>query len=255
MYLQWIAAEQWKAARRAGAPVRVFGDLPFMISANSADVWLRQGEFRLDATIGAPPDAFAKDGQDWGLPPWRWRVMKERDYGVVPGARPPPRRAVRGLPDRSPRRPLPHLDAAHGQDPARRISSPAEEADQRALGEDLRRHLQGRGRRGDCRGSGIGAGVRAGLDHQRWAYRASRCCNGNGTGTSPGSRPSIPRTFTALSVATTGTHDIEPLAATSHRAGGAGDRRQRCWTPARTSRSFRCRTSSAGPIASIRRAW
>ena len=33
-YLQWIAEEQWQAARRA-AGVRVFGDLPFMISGDS----------------------------------------------------------------------------------------------------------------------------------------------------------------------------------------------------------------------------
>ncbi len=43
-----------------------------MISGNSPDVWARQDEFRFDATIGVPPDAFSETGQDWGLPPWRW---------------------------------------------------------------------------------------------------------------------------------------------------------------------------------------
>jgi 4-alpha-glucanotransferase len=70
-YLQWVADSQWSEARRLAWPTRVFGDLPYMISANSADVWHRQGQFRLDATVGAPPDAFAEHGQDWGLPPWR----------------------------------------------------------------------------------------------------------------------------------------------------------------------------------------
>ena len=42
MYLQWIAAEQWTEARRLAGRSRIFGDLPFMISGNSADVWLRQ---------------------------------------------------------------------------------------------------------------------------------------------------------------------------------------------------------------------
>ncbi len=46
-----------------------------MISADSPDVWARQQEFRFDATIGVPPDAFSESGQDWGLPPWRWDVM------------------------------------------------------------------------------------------------------------------------------------------------------------------------------------
>ena len=79
-YLQWVAAEQWAAARRAAAPVQIFGDVPFMISADSPDVWTRQSEFRLDATVGVPPDAFSETGQDWGLPPWRWDVMAGNDF-------------------------------------------------------------------------------------------------------------------------------------------------------------------------------
>ena len=79
-YLQWLAAEQWAEARRRAWPLRVFGDLPFMISADSPDVWARQNEFRFDATIGVPPDAFSETGQDWGLPPWRMEVMKEWGY-------------------------------------------------------------------------------------------------------------------------------------------------------------------------------
>jgi 4-alpha-glucanotransferase len=74
-YLQWVAAEQWSEAKRKAWPARIFGDLPFMISADSPDVWARQPEFRFDATIGVPPDAFSETGQDWGLPPWRWDVM------------------------------------------------------------------------------------------------------------------------------------------------------------------------------------
>jgi 4-alpha-glucanotransferase len=74
-YLQWIAAGQWADAKRQAWPTRIFGDLPFMISADSPDVWARQQEFRFDATIGVPPDAFSETGQDWGLPPWRWDVM------------------------------------------------------------------------------------------------------------------------------------------------------------------------------------
>jgi 4-alpha-glucanotransferase len=79
-YLQWVAAEQWAGARRDAAPVQIFGDVPFMISADSPDVWTRQDEFRLDATVGAPPDAFSETGQDWGLPPWRWEVMAQNDF-------------------------------------------------------------------------------------------------------------------------------------------------------------------------------
>ena len=74
-WLQWIAAEQWQRARRDCAAVAIFGDFPFVVSGDSADVWARQHEFRLDATVGTPPDAFSATGQDWGLPVYRWDVM------------------------------------------------------------------------------------------------------------------------------------------------------------------------------------
>ena len=44
-YLQWIAGEQWQAARQAAAGVTIFGDLPFMVDTDSADVWARQDQF------------------------------------------------------------------------------------------------------------------------------------------------------------------------------------------------------------------
>jgi 4-alpha-glucanotransferase len=78
-YLQWIAELQWREARAAAA-VRVFGDLPFMVSGDSPDVWARRQEFMLDATVGVPPDAFSDTGQDWGLPPWRWQAMQSTGF-------------------------------------------------------------------------------------------------------------------------------------------------------------------------------
>ena len=79
-YLQWLAGDQWGVARDAAGAVALFGDLPFMVSGDSADVWARQDEFRLDASVGVPPDAFSETGQDWGLPVYRWDVLKARDY-------------------------------------------------------------------------------------------------------------------------------------------------------------------------------
>jgi 4-alpha-glucanotransferase len=76
-YLQWIADAQWRRARAAARVhgVELFGDLPFMVDGDSADVWARQHEFRLDASVGVPPDAFSAAGQDWGMPPYRWDVI------------------------------------------------------------------------------------------------------------------------------------------------------------------------------------
>lgn len=79
-YLQWLAHEQWQAARSAAGRVVLFGDLPFMVALDSADVWARQDDFRLDASLGVPPDAFSETGQDWKLPVYRWDVIAEGGF-------------------------------------------------------------------------------------------------------------------------------------------------------------------------------
>jgi 4-alpha-glucanotransferase len=79
-YLQWIADQQWKAARERTRSVQILGDLPFMVDSDSADVWARQHQFHLDVTIGAPPDEFSADGQDWGTPLYRWDVIAREDF-------------------------------------------------------------------------------------------------------------------------------------------------------------------------------
>jgi len=79
-YVQWLAGGQWRAARDRAADVALFGDLPFMVCGDSADIWARQDEFRMDASVGVPPDAFSDTGQDWGLPVYRWDVLAQRDF-------------------------------------------------------------------------------------------------------------------------------------------------------------------------------
>jgi 4-alpha-glucanotransferase len=83
-YVQWLAAEQWQAARQAARAaeggVALFGDLPFMVALDSADVWERQREYRLDVSVGVPPDAFSETGQDWRLPAYDWDVFAANDF-------------------------------------------------------------------------------------------------------------------------------------------------------------------------------
>lgn len=81
-YVQWIAAGQWDRARAAAraADVNLFGDLPFMVDLHSADVWAHQTQFHLDRSVGVPPDAFSATGQDWGMPAYNWAAMRESDY-------------------------------------------------------------------------------------------------------------------------------------------------------------------------------
>ena len=79
-YLQWIAHEQWLKARHQSPGLRVSGDFPFGVAADSADVWANQDLFSFDGSVGAPPDAFSEGGQNWQLPVYRWDVMRERGY-------------------------------------------------------------------------------------------------------------------------------------------------------------------------------
>jgi 4-alpha-glucanotransferase len=81
-YLQWIADDQWQRARQAARAlgVELFGDLPFMVDGDSADVWARQSDFRLDASVGVPPDAFSATGQDWGMPAYRWDAIAAGNF-------------------------------------------------------------------------------------------------------------------------------------------------------------------------------
>ena len=81
-YVQWLLDTQWRAARAGAAAfgVDLMGDLPFMVAGDSADVWARAHEFDLQSRLGVPPDAFSADGQDWGLPVYRWEVIAQGGF-------------------------------------------------------------------------------------------------------------------------------------------------------------------------------
>jgi len=88
-YVQWIAHEQWSAAKLYAEQrgVALMGDIPFGVSYYSADVFARPDQFALDWFGGAPPEKHFKDdkftqkwGQNWGIPLYRWSKMRERNF-------------------------------------------------------------------------------------------------------------------------------------------------------------------------------
>jgi 4-alpha-glucanotransferase len=79
-WLQWIADSQWHEAKAASRPVSLMGDLAFMVDGDSADVWAHAASFDLEASVGAPPDAFSQSGQNWGMPACRWDRMARQDF-------------------------------------------------------------------------------------------------------------------------------------------------------------------------------
>jgi 4-alpha-glucanotransferase len=81
-YVQWLAWEQWREVRRRARErgVLLMGDLPFLVSRDSADVWGDPESFSFNDSVGAPPDAFSAEGQGWGLPLFRWTKMEEDGF-------------------------------------------------------------------------------------------------------------------------------------------------------------------------------
>jgi (1->4)-alpha-D-glucan 1-alpha-D-glucosylmutase len=72
-WLQWQADRQRAVvasrARDAGLAVGLYTDLAVSIDRGGAESWAGQALYAAGASVGAPPDAFNTEGQDWGLPP------------------------------------------------------------------------------------------------------------------------------------------------------------------------------------------
>jgi 4-alpha-glucanotransferase len=76
---QHLAVAQDRA-RAAGMDVGVVHDLAVGADPGGADAWMCQDAMALSARIGAPPDLFNQQGQDWGMPPWHPHRLAEQAY-------------------------------------------------------------------------------------------------------------------------------------------------------------------------------
>jgi 4-alpha-glucanotransferase len=208
-YLQWIATLQWREARGRAHGVELFGDLPFMVDGDSGDVWARQHQFHLDVSLGVPPDAFSASGQDWGMPVYRWDVVAREDYRWLR------ERARRGA-DLFDGYRVDHLVGFYrtygrpkdGGDP---FFTPPDEWSQQALGERLLEIFRGAGAEIVAEDLGTvpdlvrGSLARLGVPGFR-VFRWERYWHSDG-------QPfRDPKDYPKISVATSGTHDTEPMA-------------------------------------------
>ncbi|MEY4569512.1 MAG: hypothetical protein RLZZ398_951 [Verrucomicrobiota bacterium] len=82
LWLQYELDQQLADAVRHlhGHGLALKGDLPIGIDRHSVDAWSAPHLFKMDAQAGAPPDAFAVKGQNWGFPTYDWEVMQKDDY-------------------------------------------------------------------------------------------------------------------------------------------------------------------------------
>jgi 4-alpha-glucanotransferase len=85
-YAQWLLDEQLDHAQRqakdAGMTFGVVHDLPVGVHPHGADAWALQDVLAQGIAVGAPPDEFNQQGQNWSQPPWRPDRLAETGYAV-----------------------------------------------------------------------------------------------------------------------------------------------------------------------------
>ncbi len=74
-WVQWVLDEQLRAAGEVG--VALVNDLPVGFDPGGFDAWAWQELIAGNVRIGAPPDRFNPQGQDWGLPPFVPHRLRE----------------------------------------------------------------------------------------------------------------------------------------------------------------------------------
>lgn len=87
-FFQFLVFRQLAQVRAYAAKrgVKLFGDLPIFVSADSSDVWAHPDLFMLDENLspkfvaGVPPDYFSETGQLWGNPVYDWAALRRSGY-------------------------------------------------------------------------------------------------------------------------------------------------------------------------------
>ncbi len=84
-YVQWLAEEQVSGMveRCRSRGIQPCLDLPVGVHADGYDLWREHDQFAFPVRVGAPPDPYFPNGQDWGFAPLHPERMRERRYEYV----------------------------------------------------------------------------------------------------------------------------------------------------------------------------
>ena len=82
LFLQYHCDKQLREAVKAlhDKGLLLKGDIPIGVNPSGVDVKSHPELFHLDVQVGAPPDEFAAEGQNWGFPSYNWEAMAKDDY-------------------------------------------------------------------------------------------------------------------------------------------------------------------------------
>ncbi len=83
-WLQWLCDQQLRSAKEealsAGMAFGLVLDLAVGVHPDGADAWSLGDALTRGVTVGAPPDAFNQQGQNWSQPPWRPDALAASGY-------------------------------------------------------------------------------------------------------------------------------------------------------------------------------
>lgn len=84
-WIQWQLYEQFKSVREYAKKksILTMGDIPFLVSRDSADIWAHKNYFKLDFSSGAPPDMYFAMGQRWGMPTYNREELEKDNYSYI----------------------------------------------------------------------------------------------------------------------------------------------------------------------------
>ena len=76
-WIQWLLDVQ---LARASGHLALMQDLPIGVDPDGADAWAWQDWLATGVAVGAPPDEFNTQGQNWGLPPFIPHKLRKAGY-------------------------------------------------------------------------------------------------------------------------------------------------------------------------------
>lgn len=81
-FVQYLLHRQMLSAHTeaSGLGVILKGDIPIGVSPDSVPAWADPRLFHFEGSAGAPPDDFARHGQNWGFPTYNWDEMAKDGY-------------------------------------------------------------------------------------------------------------------------------------------------------------------------------
>jgi 4-alpha-glucanotransferase len=86
VFLQWLAHEGVYAAQRtacdAGMPIGLIADLAIGTDPRGSHAWSRQEDMLSEVSVGAPPDLYQAQGQNWGLTAFSPRALRQGGFSA-----------------------------------------------------------------------------------------------------------------------------------------------------------------------------